>query len=69
MNYEKNVKKWYSVSEYVDQETGEIITKNEFTKNYYKVKNTKKYEINGTNGTIKHCTECRKHGQERIKFD
>lgn len=58
--------KWFTISEHVDIETGEIITKKEFEKNYYKVGITKKTEINENNGIIKYTTESRRTNQTRI---
>jgi hypothetical protein len=53
------------MTEYVDIETGEIITKEKFLKEYYKVNLTKKTEINGNYGTIKYTNECRSTRQTR----
>lgn len=70
----KHVTKWRSISEYVDLETGEIITKNVFEKSYYKVRSSKKTIIEEViinqeklnYGTIKHTTECRRRNQRSL---
>ena len=36
------IKKWYTMTEYVDIETGELITKTKFEKEYYKTNSTRK---------------------------
>jgi hypothetical protein len=62
------INKWYTISEYVDIETGEIINKLKHSKEYYTIKKTKKIEIHENYGTIKYIYECRNKGQTRI-FD
>jgi hypothetical protein len=65
-NQRKTIKKWYTATEYVDTDTGELITKKEFEKNYYKTKSTRKIEIQENYGIIKYINECRITGQERL---
>jgi len=65
-NNERKTIKWYTMTEYVDIETGELISKSEYEKNYYKIKNNKKIEITENHGIIKYITECRQHGQKRL---
>lgn len=70
------VDKWYSESQYVDVDTGEIITKSEYQqRNLRKLKTSKSYEFkefkqwNGSitrYGIIKHTIECREHEQYRL---
>lgn len=49
----KDIKKWYTESEYVNLETGEQINKNEIENNYIIIRKKIKYEINnrGYNNT------------------
>lgn len=58
--------KWYTIAEYVDIETGELINKKEYKKNYYKIKINKKIEIKENHGIIKYITECKEHRQTRL---
>jgi len=62
------IKKWFTVSEYVDMDTGEILEKKIFTKEYYKVKTIKKIEINENNGIRKYIHECKHRGQGRLEL-
>ncbi len=41
---------WYTTNEYVDVETGEILTKENGERNYIIIKTVKRTEINGRNG-------------------
>lgn len=60
------IKKWYTITEYVDTETGELITKQKFEKEYYKINSTRKIEIHENYGTIKYINECRPTRQTRL---
>jgi len=60
------IKKWYTMTEYVDTETGEIITKENYKKNYYKINIVRKIEIHENYGTIRYINECKPTGQTRI---
>ena len=60
------INKWYTQTEFVDIETGEIIRKSVFEKEYYKIKINKKIQINGNNGTITYQYECRPTRQGRL---
>ena len=60
------VKKWYSMSEYVDNETGELISKSLVEREYIIIKKSKKYEINGSNGIIKWLNECERNRQKKL---
>ena len=64
----RTLKKWYSTSEYIDIETGEIITKKIFEKEYHKLKTTRKIEILENYGIIKYLHECRCTRQTRLKL-
>lgn len=46
--------KWFTISEHIDEETGEIITPREFKKEYYKIETIKKIEKNESSGIIKY---------------
>ena len=61
------ITKWYTISEWIDVETGEILHR-EVIKDYYKIKTTKKIEINENQGIIKYTNECRNIGQQRLKL-
>lgn len=65
--------KWYSETEIIDTDTGEIITKSQKERgNYRTIKREKKYEISEKNGIkhgiIKHKQYVREHEQQRL-FD
>lgn len=72
----RHVHKWISTTDYVDLQTGEIITKSEYERDYYKVRNTQKKEIKEVTikneklnyGYVRNTTECRKHGKTRLQF-
>lgn len=69
MNPEKI--KWYAVTQYVDIETGEIISKSLKERKYITVKTSKQHEIkeyrNGEKiGIIKHTNECVRNRQGTI---
>lgn len=66
-NDKTTVKRWYATSEYVDVDTGEILTRSQFERlDYVKLKTTKKYEINGNIGIIKHQIECEVNRQKKL---
>lgn len=55
------------MSDYIDVETGEIITKSEYTRKYYATgKKTKKYEENEKYRIIKYGIECRPRNQTTL---
>lgn len=59
--------KWYSITEYVDISTGEIISKNEYQRKGYKtIKISKTIKIEKNNGIIKYSRECEKNRQLEI---
>jgi hypothetical protein len=60
------ITKWYTISEYVDINTGEIIDKKIAMKKYIKIKTIKKTEINENIGIIKYITECKENGQTKL---
>jgi hypothetical protein len=61
------ISKWYTISEWIDIETGEILHK-KVIKNYYKIKTIKKIEINENSGIIKYTNECRNINQQRLEL-
>lgn len=64
-----NDKRWITVSEYVDIETGEIITKSLYEREYIIIRKTKKYEDSGNYNIAKWVNECRRHGQTKLWGD
>lgn len=59
--------KWYSITEYVDISTGEIINKSEYQRKRYKtIKISKTIKIDKNNGIIKYIRECEKDRQLEI---
>jgi hypothetical protein len=64
----KTLKKWYTTSEFVDVDTGELINKKEFEKDYHKIQTTRKIEIKEDYGIIKYLHECRSTRQTRLKL-
>jgi len=60
--------KWFTAVEYVDVETGEIITKSEKERNYYVVGNETRTEINNEKKYgIKYIRKnCRRNGQQKL---
>lgn len=67
--------KWTAKTEYVDLQTGEVISKSLYEREYYRVRSSKpKYEIKEViinneiikKGVIKYVTECRRKNQTRI---
>lgn len=61
--------KWFTVSEYVDIETGELIPKSEIENGIYYIKNkTKSHEINEQQnyGIRKFINECKRTGQTKL---
>ena len=62
----KKINKWYTTTEYVDTETGEIINKEKYKKEYYKINSTKKIEIHENYGTIRYINECKPTRQKRL---
>jgi hypothetical protein len=61
------ITKWFTISEWVDIETGELLHK-EIIKDYYKIQTTKKIEINGNQGIIKYTNECRNIRQQKLEL-
>lgn len=62
--------KWTSISEYVDQDTGEMLTKKHVEKYYIIIKKHKHVTINEhtNSGTIRWTNECTKTGKQRTLF-
>ena len=61
-------KKYINITTYVDEETGEIIDKHKFAREYYKTNTTIKKDYK-ENLTITYYThECKHKGQYRINF-
>lgn len=68
------VHKWTTKMDYIDLETGELITKSEFERNYFAVRKTKIIEFQikiiknekVKYGIIKHNIECRRTGQQKL---
>ncbi len=60
--------KWVSVSEYVDIETGEMISKARAKREYNELFKTKIIKIDGNKGEIKWRNECEKSRQTKICF-
>lgn len=58
--------KWYTTNEYVDVETGEIITKSKAEREYIITRKTKEYKNNGKYNEIKISNECRRDNQLTI---
>lgn len=63
--------KWFAQSEYVDIDTGEVISKSEYIiRNYRKLKTHKTYNKheNSNTGTIKYTIEVQQHEQYRLEW-
>lgn len=68
-NKDDNIQKWFTESEYVDIETGEIIKKYQVeTKEYYITNKSLKYEFDEIRkiGIRKYINECRTTGQTKL---
>ena len=65
MTNEQN-KRWVTISEYVDIETGELITKSKYEREYYMIKKTKKVTENDKYRIITFTNECRPKGQTKL---
>lgn len=69
---DKSTNKYYTISTYVDTETGEIISKSIADRRYIKIKKTTRFEnrtVNNINYNGKEITyECRVNGQTEL-FD
>lgn len=66
-----NIKKWYTITEIIDVETGEILKKEQITSKEYRIlKKTQKYEINTERnfGTRIITWECKINEQQRFEF-
>lgn len=61
-----NDKRWITITTYVDVETGEVITKSEYERKYYKVKTNKKTEENEKYRIKKFEHECRETRQGNL---
>lgn len=66
MNQDLRKIKWTSKTEYVDVETGEVITKSLAEREYIKKRSTKFTIIQNNNGTIKWITECERNRQQKL---
>jgi hypothetical protein len=62
------ITKWYTTTEWVDIETGELIPKHVAVREYYIINKTKKTEINENYGILKYTNECRPTKQQRIEL-
>lgn len=60
------ITKWYTTTEWVDIETGEIISKDIAMNEYYVTNKTKKTELNENYGIIKYINECRRRNQQKL---
>lgn len=62
-------KKWYTTIEYVDRQTGEMISKQRVERENYKVFNkTKQIIKHSTHEEIRYRHECERSGQLEFKF-
>lgn len=66
MNQEHPKKKIYATTEYVDIETGEIINKNIFEKEYIKIKSEKQYIHHEKYIEVKWTTIAEKNKQQKL---
>lgn len=68
---EENIK-WIAITDYVDVDTGEIISKNTYERDYKKIRTTKKIEItekyNKKYGINKYITECERNRQQKLEL-
>ena len=62
------ITKWYTTTEWVDIETGELIAKNVALKEYYIINKTKKTELNENYKIIKYTNECRNRNQRKLEL-
>ncbi len=58
--------KWYTETEYVDVETGEMLTKEAAVKDYIIKTTIKTVKIDGNNGKIKYQRQCERSRQCRL---
>lgn len=69
----KNGIRWTAITNYVDIDTGQVLTKKIATdKNkYIKIKTEKYGTVNNvkTRGTIEYTVECRKQPQQKLPFN
>lgn len=65
MEINKNITKWITVTEYVDNQTGEMLTKKEVEKNYIITKKHKHATIENNTGYIKWTKECTRNGKQQ----
>lgn len=59
-------KKIYATTEYVDIETGEIITKSKFNREYIKIESEKKYINHEKHIEVKWTTTARRNPQQKL---
>lgn len=57
---------WRTTVEYVDRETGEILTSGEVRENYVIINTKTKYEINGNKGQRNIRKECERSRQTKL---
>jgi hypothetical protein len=57
-------RKYYSISEYIDIETGEILTAYEAQNKYEKIKYEKSYESDDRKTITKYQYQCRRIGEQ-----
>lgn len=60
---------WRTKTEYVDTETGEIITEQEAKTNYIIIKKSKHATIKKTTGYVKWTYHCKRSNQIEINFE
>lgn len=60
--------KWRTKSQYVDIQTGEIITESEYKRNYIKIKTTKNTHINEKYGIREFTHECERNRQTKLEL-
>lgn len=62
--------KWYTTSFYYDMETGEFLTKERATKEYYIIEKKRdvKYNTKSKTGTITYANKCRKRPEQTELF-
>lgn len=66
MTYENKIQ-WFTESEFVDIETGEIITQEKIKKlEYIIIKKTKHATVNNSTGIVKITNQCRRTGQLKL---
>ena len=65
-NTDSTINKWVTVSEYVDEETGEILHKNQVKEHYIIIKKIKHHETYKTTGKRTITNICKKTNQQKL---